>query len=243
MLRINLFPLIGLISLAVAMWGAGEHRAAIRSEEVLMVEDFESVRENALPEGWVYLARRGGDRVPPEHVMNAREKFYVVQENGNNVLRAYTEGESQRISLVNREDGFNWDLRTHPHLAWDWRALQLPEGANEEEINDTGAAFYVTFGKDWLGRPRSIKYTYSSSLPVGTVVSFGVLKVIVVASGADGLGDWVRIERDVVADYRRVFRRDPPDHPRFITLWSDSDDTKSIAEVDFDNIRLLPLDE
>ncbi len=94
--------------------------------------------------------------------------------------------------------------------------------------------------KDWPGRPRSIKYTYSSTLPVGTTASYGALRVIVVASAADGLGDWIRIERDVVADYRRVFRRDPPNLPVFITLWGDSDNTGGVSDVYFDDIALLP---
>ncbi len=94
--------------------------------------------------------------------------------------------------------------------------------------------------KDWLGRPRSIKYTYSSTLPVGTTASYGALRVIVVASAADGLGDWIRIERDVVADYRRVFRKDPPTVPVLITLWGDSDNTGGVSDVYFDDIALLP---
>ena len=116
----------------------------------------------------------------------------------------------------------------------------MPVGANEEKKNDTGAAFYVTFGKDWLGRPRSIKYTYSSTLPVGTVKSYnlGRMKVIVVASGADGFGNWMTIERDVRADYCKVFGSEPPARPLSIMLWSDSDNTGHTAEVDFDNIAL-----
>ena len=172
--------------------------------------------------------------------MNDREQFVIVRERGNKALRAYTQGESQRVSLVNGQGGFTWNLFTHPRIRWDWRALKLPKGASERRKNDTGAAFYVTFGKDWLGRPRSIKYTYSSTLPVGTVIRFGALRVIVAASGAEGYGEWMTIERNVVADYERVFGKTPNDQPSLITLWSDSNDTESVAEVDFDNIMLLP---
>jgi len=42
-------------------------------------------------------------------------------------------------------DGFDWDLHTHPRIAWDWRALRLPPGAQEDQNsrNDTGAGLYV----------------------------------------------------------------------------------------------------
>ena len=51
------------------------------------------------------------------------------------------------------------------------------------------------------------------------------------------------VERDVVADYERVFGKKPSAQPHLITLWSDSNDTESVAEVDFDNIMLLPEEE
>ncbi len=241
-MRLNLSVLTGLLVLALTFTGISELVDPPRAAAPIVVDDFEDGRPGAYPKRWKYLERSNQKPKSFDLVMNDREKFFIVQEEGNKVLRAYTEGESQRISLVNGEAGydFDWDLRSHPRLRWEWRAHKLPVGANEEKKNDTGAAFYVTFGKDWLGRPRTIKYTYSSTLPVGSVVKFGPLRVLVVATGADGYGDWLTMERDVVADYKRIFRKDPPDRPKLITLWSDSNDTESVAEVDFDNIVLLP---
>ena len=242
-MRLRRSFLLGFFSLIFALFGAVEPAGQPRAKMPIVpivVDNFETGREGAYPARWVYLDRRRRTPLPHDVVMNAREQFVIVKEAGNKVLRAYTEGEVQRVSLLNGQGGFRWDLRTHPRLRWDWRALRLPEGANERKKNDTGAAFYVTFGKDWIGRPRSIKYTYSSALPVGTVLKFGPLRVIVAASGAEGYGEWMTIERDVVADYERVFGKSPPDLPRLITLWSDSNDTESVAEVDFDNIMVLP---
>ena len=148
--------------------------------------------------------------------------------------------EAIRYSQRNGKE-FDWSINELPRLKWRWRAHHLPEGASEKGENDTGAALYVTFGSDWLGRPKSIKYTYSSSLPVGTVVSFGPLKVIVVDSKREpGLGEWKTIQRNVVDDYHQVFGGDPPDRPLSITFWSDSDTTGDYAKVDFDDIQLLP---
>lgn len=76
--------------------------------------------------------------------------------------------------------------------------------------------------------------------PRETVVDYGPLKVIVAASGREGFGRWVTVERDVVADYRRVFGKEPPARPLSITIWSDSDNTKDYAVVDFDDFELLP---
>jgi hypothetical protein len=77
-------------------------------------------------------------------------------------------------------------------------------------------------------------------LPVEATVDYGVLKVLVVSSGIEGIGSWVVVERDVVADYRRLFGKEPPARPLSLTLWSDSDNTKDYAIVDFDDFELLP---
>ena len=212
--------------------------SAIRPEAV-MVDDFETYEVGEPPPDWVYVESR--DKVvPPEQALEPREEFYVTQEDGNQFLRLYTQNEAMRFSQRNGYE-FDWNVQTHPRLQWRWRALTLPEGAAENDKNDAGAALYVTFGSDWLGRPKSIKYTYSSSLPVGTIVSFGPLKVIVVDSAREpGLGTWKTQQRNVVSDYRQVFGGRPPDEPVSITIWSDSDTTKDEAEVDFDDIELLP---
>lgn len=214
-------------------------QAGIIDASDIVVDNFDADQPGDVPQHWRFLNSKTKRYESLERYMRDDERFYVVAEDGRTFLRAFTDGEAQRISMPFRKDGLRWDLRQHPTLRWDWRALELPEGANEKDRNDTGGAVYITFRTDWLGRPQSIKYTYSSTLPVDTVVSFGRLKVIVAASGADGIGEWNTVSRDVVADYQRVFDRDPPNRPLSITLWSDSDDTRSRATVDFDDITLV----
>ena len=165
----------------------------------------------------------------------------VASEAGNRFIRALVYDKAHRIILSNDGDAMDWELASHPYLSWDWRANKLPVGAREDmpQMNDTGAAVYVVFDQDWLGRPRSIKYSYSSSLPRDETASYGALRVIVVASQpVDGTGHWITHQRDVAADYRALFGRKPPKRPSAIMLWSDSDSMDSEAEVDFDNVRL-----
>lgn len=233
----RLTPGVFLIA-AFTLLAAGPSPGQAPPANQVTVDDFEATAVGKVPPAWTFISSRTRRAVPLEDEMDGDQRFLVVAERGNRFLRGYTHGEALRITRLNGERGFNWNLKTHPRLSWDWRALRLPEGASEKDKNDTGAAVYVTFDTDWLGRPKSIKYTYSSTLPVGTVVSFGRLKVIVAASGRDPIGDWRPIERDVAADYRRVFGDEPPDEPLSITLWSDSDDTGGIAEVDIDNIAV-----
>lgn len=201
------------------------------------VDNFESYSEGGAPSQWKYVSK-DKNIVPLREKMRANQHFRVAAEGGNQFLRAYTQNEAFRITQRNGKE-FDWNLSEQPYLQWQWRANQLPEGASEKGENDTGGAVYVTYGEDWLGRPKSIKYTYSSTLPVGTTVDFGPLTAIVVASGAEGTGQWQTETRNVAQDIRNVAGDDVPQKPIAISLWSDTDTTGGTAEVDFDDIRLL----
>lgn len=180
-------------------------------------------------------------RILPLDHAKPNDYVKVVMGEGGKVLRAYTQGESVQIALP-RGDGLAWDLETFPRLRWRWRADQLPEGAKEDRrtLNDTGAALYVAFGcNDWLGRPCTVKYTYSSTLPQGSVARYGKLQVLVVSSALDTKGEWIEIERNVAQDYETFFGKPPQEDPLYIMVWSDSDDTQGMADVYFDDIVVL----
>jgi len=213
--------------------------AQTTSSSAIVIDRFEDDAPGAFPGGWVFVKSEQDIRSYAE-TRDAGETVEVREEDGNRFVRLITNDAALRYTKRNGVD-FEWNLKTHPRLSWRWRALHLPEGASERDQNDTGGALYVTFGTDWLGRPKSIKYTYSSSLPVGTVVDFGNLYVIVVDSAREPrTGEWKRVERNVRQDYRQVFGGSPPDEPVSITLWSDSDTTGDRATVDLDDITLRP---
>jgi hypothetical protein len=204
----------------------------------IVVDDFQTNTPGQFPNDWVFVTS-DEEILSYEEARDSGERMVVLEENGNHFLRVETKNAALRYTKRNGTD-FDWNLRSHPRLTWRWRALRLPQGASERDKNDTGGAVYVTFGTDWLGRPKSIKYTYSSSLPIGTVVDFGNLYVIVVGSAREPRqGEWTTVTRNVTQDYRQVFGDKPPRRPTSITIWSDSDTTNDRARVDFDDIALL----
>ena len=240
------YALLSALLLGALLLATGAH-APVRAqaqqpvrESALVVDDFQSYDEGTAPDKWKYITR-SKDVLPLREVSDETEHVRVQREDQKKFARAYTRNESLRITTRNGVD-FDWNIKRHPYLQWEWRAVHLPRGASEEDKNDAGGAVYVTFGADWTGfRPKSIKYTYSSTLPVGTVISQGPLRVLVVASALDrGTGQWKTELRDVAADYRQVFGGNPPDEPVSITLWSDSDTTEDYSKMDFDNVRLMP---
>ncbi len=241
MIHYHTMPLLRILlfGLLLPVWpGAAQGQA--NRPDARMLDDFESYDNGGLPVRWSYLHDRTLQPLT-EAFMRENERFTVVRDGRNQVLRVYTKGEAVHLTLLNERPNMEWDLTTHPVLAWDWRANKLPPGAREdnESLNDSAAAIYVVFSFEGfiVKRPKTIKYVYSSALPEGTVVSYGKLKVIVVSTAT--MGEWQRVERNVAEDYRMVFGDEPPDRPISIRLWGDSDNTGSEAEADFDNIRLM----
>ena len=229
-----------LVAVAAVLGGEAHGQAA---ESRILVENFEGYEAGMQPYHWKRPHKKSRSLLDLSPELERDDDYFeVVAEDGGKRARAYTRDESVQIVRLNG-DGYQWDLDTHPVLAWQWKAKRLPEGAREDKdrYNDTGAAVYVTFdSKDWLGRPRSIKYTYSSTLPIGTTARYGPLRVVVVATGADGMGRWIRNQRNVAEDFKRLFGKERPPKPGYIMLWSDSDNTHAVADVYFDDIELLP---
>jgi hypothetical protein len=207
----------------------------------VLIDNFESYPTGAFPDRWVYVERDRDIRTHEQLKADgeAPGEVTVRQESSNQYVQLVARNDVVRYTQRNGPD-FNWNVRQHPIVQWRWRAERLPKGASERDQNDTGAALYVTFDTDWIGRPKSIKYTYSSSLPVGTTVDFGSLQVIVVDSKATSeMNVWHTATRHVANDYQRLFGEAPPKRPLGITIWSDSDTTGGVARVGFDDIRLL----
>ena len=205
----------------------------------IIIEDFESYNEGKTPERWKIAHKKSRSIIDlPDQLERDRDYVEVLSEGRNKVLKVYAADESEQIVLLNGS-AFEWDVQTHPTLSWKWKALQLPAGAREDDSskNDSGGALYVTFNsKDWLGRPRTIKYVYSSSLPRESIAKYGVLRVIVASSGTEGINNWIEVKRNVLEDYRKVFGKYPSDQPGYLMVWSDSDNTNDVAEIYFDDI-------
>lgn len=213
------------------------------SGKVLVLEDFENERLGALPSEWY---DRDGDKRLWEYQEDARDefKYKIAREDGNQYLN-YEGTRAKHINypLANKD---YIDIYETPVLSWKARAWQLPENANEDSDsrNDAVMSIYVVFdfGRVALFKkvPKSIRYTWSTTLEKGTEISklFGNQKIVVLESGKENQGKWITFERNIVEDYRRLFGDDPPSQPLAILILSDGDSTGSWVKADYDNILL-----
>lgn len=197
-------------------------------DSLLVIDTFDYEKEiGSFPEN-VWEGRSGW-----RYAKTDKNKVYykIVKEDENLYLAAETKGEAVNFG---REAKVN--LRLYKKLRWRWRVHNLPEGANENDSdkNDSAAAVRIIIGTSALSA-KAIKYVWSATLPPGTEVDSGRLKVIVLESGPEKMGQWVWEEVNVYDDYVRLFGGDPRPADAF-GLLTDSDNTDSFVKADYDDI-------
>ena len=87
---------------------------------------------------------------------------------------------------------------------------------------------------------RVLEYVWDKNLPEGTIMSspyFGNIKIIVVESGWQNVGNWAFEERNIYEDYKKAFGRKPGEVGA-IALMTDTDNTASTAEANYDEIKV-----
>lgn len=249
-MKLSLFLFLSLMLTSVVQSQdikEAEFQPKILADGSVLIEDFEDDSVGSIPKRWY---NRDGDF----RVVNASKRQlslyqYEIRQEGSNKYLHYDGSIVKHLNypLINKE-GIN--IYETPILSWKWRVERLPEGGNEEinGKNDVAASIYVVFD---MGRvalfkkvPKSIRYTWSSTLPKGAETSklFGNQKIVVVESGYPNAGKWVTFERNIVEDYRRLFGDSPPKKPIAILILSDGDSTNNKAIADYDDIMLKPLD-
>jgi hypothetical protein len=127
-----------------------------------------------------------------------------------------------RLSGMGQAAFFYRDLRGEAvpegsELRWSWRVLESPERADlrSRETDDSPIRVYVAFGKPgglFGGSGRIIFYSFGNEEPDGYAARSHVSGRIhiVRVDGAAERGAWRDHAVDPAADYRRIWRRDPP---------------------------------
>ena len=235
---------IGILTLPV-MAQNGPERI---KKGVILLEDFQEDSVGEFPIGWY---DRNGNKTLKKHAPEVVENYnYRITEEESNKFLRYEGTSAKHINypLINKkkENIYGIDIYETPILSWKVRAHSLPNNGNEDssDRNDVVASVYVVFdfGRVALFKkvPKSIRYTWSTTLEKGTVTSklFGNQQIVVVESGPEKTGKWITFERNLVEDYRRLFGDDPPKTPLAILILSDGDSTGSFVKADYDDIML-----
>ncbi|NMT62697.1 DUF3047 domain-containing protein [Marinobacter orientalis] len=185
-------------------------------------------------------------------------RYQLVDDNGEQVVRATTDNSaSGLIARVSVEPGDSLVLR------WRWKVSNVFEqgDARKKDGDDYPARIYVAFefepeeagfferakrkavevvfGEELPG--NALNYIWANRLPVGEIVAnpfTDTTMMVAVNSGEENSGEWVTVERDIVADYRQAFGRKPPKLAG-VAIMSDSDNTGESATAWYGDIQLI----
>ncbi len=184
----------------------------------------------------VTLDFRQGLKGWKEKKFSGQVEYQLVQDGDHQVLQAQSKGQASALIY--------W-LKIDPHkysrLRWRWKIERVLEKgqAGVKAGDDYPARIYIVFDS-WLPNfARSINYIWASKLAAESVVVNPYYRrsiMLAVESGSGKAGQWVVEERDLVADYRKVFGGDIP-RIRAIAVMTDGDNTGESVFAWFDWIE------
>jgi hypothetical protein len=130
---------------------------------------------------------------------------------------------------INRELDPPIDVKQYRKLRWKWKAEQLPTSVrvNPEGRKDQALQIYLYFeGKKVVSyhwdTAREKGTTYDDSIPFVVTI-----KVVVVESGADEVGKWIEVTRDLSEDFKNLYGGAEPPPLQAVRIQSNSQYTHS----------------
>ena len=193
--------------------------------------------------------------------IDRHSRYQLTDDNGEQVVMATTDNSaSGLIARVSVEPGDSLILR------WRWKVSNVYEQGNarRKEGDDYAARIYVAFefepdeagfferakrktvevvfGEELPG--NALNYIWANRLPVGEIIAnpfTDTTMMVAVNSGVTNTGEWVTVERDIVADYRKAFDREPPKLVG-VAIMSDSDNTGASATAWYGDVSLVKPD-
>jgi hypothetical protein len=215
---------IALVSVGVGL-GVRPLPDVSAEDECVVLESFATAKVGVFPTDWKARKDEG------------TAVYVVKEEGGHRFLAARSKGLG--IQAAKQHE---WDLTKYPVLAWRWRAVEFPRGADEREsaTNDSAAAVYVLVPHSKVRGPKAVKYIWSEKVPGGTRLNsnMGLTQVRVLRSGTDKKDAWVEERVNAREDYLKFFDTKDTPTPAGIAVLTDADDTQSTAAGDYADFRV-----
>lgn len=209
---------------------------------------FSSERSGGLPPGWKPL-------IFPK--IKNHTRYALAPDDGRMVVHA--DAVASASGLIT---DVNVDAREYPLIRWRWKIANLVARADmtRRAGDDYPARLYVNF-RDRHDNPgflekveaavyrrlygqdpptAAINYVWDGKAPVGTIAPnayTGRVRMFVVRSGSKDVGRWVDEERNLLADYRIAFGKDPPPIVS-VAIMTDTDNTGESAAAWYGDISL-----
>lgn len=246
-----MYRLITLLVPLLLLPGCASRQAAQPKPlgEDAQVPPFSIYSAGDLPQGWAPLIILRNKK-PTEYRLERIE--------GRTVLHARAISASS--ALMHK---MNADPAKQPWLSWEWKISSLLEKADnmERATEDSPVRIVLGFDGDKDSLPfadqvlfetakvitghdfpyATLMYIWENKAPVGTVIRSphsNRIKMMVAASGAEGIGQWRYFLRNIAEDFEKAFGEKPG--PLIgIGVLTDTDNTGETVEAWYGDIRFF----
>lgn len=167
-------------------------------------------------------------------------EYRLVQDSGRTVLEARSRGTAS---------GLFKKVRLNPeqyrYLRWSWKIAGTVRNGDEttKAGDDYAARVYVVFPGRFFWQTKAINYIWANRLSRGAFTpnafTAGAM-MVAVESGPERAGQWITEERDVLADYRRLFGGEPREIGA-IAVMTDTDNTGGEATAWYGEISIATV--
>lgn len=163
--------------------------------------------------------------------------YKIVPEDGRTVLKAHAKGAASGLTKK-----LKFSPQTYRYLKWNWKVAGTIAQGNEKtrQGDDYAARVYVVFPGRFFWQMRALNYIWANKLPKGEYAPNAFTSnamLLAVESGSVKAGQWVTEQRDILADFRKVFGEDPPEAGA-IAIMTDTDNTGAEATAWYGDITL-----
>jgi hypothetical protein len=164
-------------------------------------------------------------------------EYNIVKEDGRTVLKGHAKGSASGLTKK-----LKFNPKQYRYLKWSWKINGTLAAGDEKskQGDDYAARVYVVFPGRFFWQMRALNYIWANKLPKGEFVPNAFTSnamLLAVESGSLKSGQWIYEERDILADFRRLFGEEPPEAGA-IAIMTDTDNTGAEATALYGEIRL-----
>lgn len=174
-----------------------------------------------------------------DKIFKGKTTYSLFKDGDKTVVKAHSfkaaSGLIKKISV---------DPRKFPILRWSWKINNLiqKEDIRKKSGDDFAARIYIVFPGTFFWQMKAITYAWTAKMPKESTLPSpytGNAMIISAESGTEKLGQWVNEERNIFEDYKRVFKKDPPEIGA-VAIMTDTDDTQEDVTAFYGDIFLAP---
>ncbi|MFA5142951.1 MAG: DUF3047 domain-containing protein [Candidatus Omnitrophota bacterium] len=177
-----------------------------------------------------------------EKVFRDKVLYKVEKEGSLSYVRAVSNNAASAVYYRINLDAKN----RRPVVSWKWRvekfpAKKNPESLEKENEDDFAARVYVIFPAMFITNSKVLEYVWAETLPAG---STGVspysnnIKLIVLERGVAKDKEWLVENRDIYADYVKLFGRPPEYNIGAVAFMTNTEHTGTSAVSLYDEVEV-----